>query len=121
MIRLRAHHGMCLYYFKGKGYSDTFVENMCRYKELLENDDPVIELTAATDDLCAVCPHNHEQLCDTAAKVLNYDKKVLELCNLREGEKISYNDFSAKIKSRIIKSGKRPKICGNCQWSDLCI
>jgi hypothetical protein len=94
---------------------------MLCYKELLENDDPVIELTAATDDLCAVCPHNHEQLCDTAAKVLNYDKKVLELCNLREGEKISYNDFSAKIKNRIIKSGKRPKICGNCQWSDLCI
>ena len=121
MIRLRAHHGMCLYYFKGKGYSDTFVENMCRYKELLENDDPVIELTAATDDLCPVCPHNHGELCDTAAKVLNYDKDVLELCGLYEGEKLSYRDFSTMIKSKIIEPGKRPKICGNCQWSDLCI
>ena len=121
MIRLRAHHGMCLYYFKGKGYSDSFVANMHRYKELLENEDPVIELTASTDALCAGCPHNHVQLCDTATKVLNYDKIVLELCGLCEGEKISYHDFSAMINSRIIEPGKRPEICSDCQWTDLCI
>ena len=28
MICLRPHHGMCLAYFEGKGYSDGFTVNM---------------------------------------------------------------------------------------------
>ena len=36
MIRLRPHHGMCLAYFEGKGYSDDFTENMQHMLELLE-------------------------------------------------------------------------------------
>ena len=36
MIRLRPHHGMCLAYFEGKGYSDGFTGNMQHMLELLE-------------------------------------------------------------------------------------
>ena len=121
MIRLRAHHGMCLYYFKGKGYSNSFVANILRYKELLENDDPTIDLTTATDDLCSECPHNHEQICASAGKVLNYDKCVLDFCNLHVGDRISYRNFSTLVEKRIVEPGNRPGICGDCQWSDLCV
>ena len=32
---IRAHHGMCLYFFQGKGYSGEFVENMAKMREIL--------------------------------------------------------------------------------------
>ena len=36
--RIRPHHGMCLYFFEGKGYSNTFSEHMAQVKEeLLQN------------------------------------------------------------------------------------
>ena len=28
ILKLRAHHGMCLAFFEGKGYSDTFTLHM---------------------------------------------------------------------------------------------
>ena len=36
VIPLRAHHGLCLRFFQGKGYSGAFVENMARKKAMLE-------------------------------------------------------------------------------------
>ena len=36
VIPLRAHHGLCLRFFQGKGYSGAFVENMAQKKAMLE-------------------------------------------------------------------------------------
>ena len=30
-LKLRAHHGMCLAFFEGKGYSSAFTENMEKF------------------------------------------------------------------------------------------
>ena len=37
VIPLRAHHGLCLRFFQGKGYSGAFVENMARKKAIVNN------------------------------------------------------------------------------------
>ncbi len=34
VYKIRAHHGVCLYFFQGKGYSGEFVENMSRMKAI---------------------------------------------------------------------------------------
>ena len=44
VYKIRAHHGMCLSFFQGKGYSGDFVENMSRMKAILEKN-PEISLT----------------------------------------------------------------------------
>ena len=31
--RIRPHHGMCLYFFEGKGYSEGFTKHMAEVKE----------------------------------------------------------------------------------------
>lgn len=36
VYKIRAHHGMCLPFFRGEGYSGAFVENMTRMKKILE-------------------------------------------------------------------------------------
>ena len=57
VIDLRAHHGMCLAFFQGKGYSGEFVTNMAEMKAVLE-ENPCVRLGAETDEICAACPNN---------------------------------------------------------------
>ena len=59
VYRIRAHHGMCFSFFRGKGYSGEFTENMWEMKRKLEQN-PEVVLLDATDDVCAHCPNNKE-------------------------------------------------------------
>ena len=77
--RIRPHHGMCLYFFEGKGYSSTFSEHMAQVKEelLQNNGEALLELVTRTDDICSACPHNLNGNCETYGKVNAYDAGVL--------------------------------------------
>ena len=121
IVRLRPHHGMCLHYFQGKGYSGEFVRNMCHYKQLLETEDPFIELVTGTDDICARCPNNQNGRCISVDKVHTYDLQVLQACELGNGTILHYSQFAKLVHDRILTTDRREEICGNCQWNDLCI
>ena len=43
--RIRAHHGMCLAFFKGNGYSSGFTKHMGNVKYALE-ENPMIKVLA---------------------------------------------------------------------------
>ena len=48
--RIRPHHGMCLYFFEGKGYSEGFTKHMAEVKEwLLGKKWPVIPAAGRSD------------------------------------------------------------------------
>lgn len=119
MVRLRPHHGMCLAYFEGKGYSDGFTENMQRMLEFLEKDVQV-ELTVAGDEICQACPNLKENVCISAELVKMYDNKVLQMCGLKSGDQISFTKFVDCVQKKILGNGKRMEICGGCQWNDIC-
>ena len=114
---IRAHHGMCLTFFQGKGYSGDFVENMGAMKALLEQN-PQIRLLDGYDDVCAACPNKRTETC--AEKASRYDREVLRRCGLSVGERLPYREFSQKVIETILRPGIRPEICGDCQWSSLC-
>lgn len=117
ICRLRAHHGMCLPFFRGAGYSGAFVENMTRMKAILE-ENPTICLMDCADDICAACPNQLEENC--AEKASRYDREVLSRCGLSAGQQMPYRDFSRRVVETILRPGKREEICGDCQWSSLC-
>lgn len=117
IYRLRAHHGMCLPFFRGAGYSGAFVENMTRMKGILE-ENPIIRLVDSADDICAACPNRLEESC--TEKASRYDREVLSRCGLSAGEELPYQDFSRRVMETILRPGKREEICGDCQWSSLC-
>ena len=117
VYNLRAHHGMCLYFFRGKGYSGQFVENMGKMKAVLE-ENPTIRLMDSPDDICAACPNKVTEPC--AEKASRYDREVLRRCRLSVGDTLSYEDFSKKVVETILRPGVRRSICGDCQWSSLC-
>ena len=116
--KIRAHHGMCLPFFRGACYSGAFVENMTRMKKILA-ENPEIRLVAGSDDICAACPNRETQAC--AEKACRYDRQVLDRCGMTPGDRMHYLTFSALVEKAVLRPGKRTKICGDCQWSSLCV
>ena len=117
--RVRAHHGMCLAFFHGVGYSSDFTKNMWAMKQLLEENPPVM-LLAGTDDICAACPNNRDGVCTDQEKVIQYDRQVLHRCGLTPGTVMPFREFQMLVTEKILLPGKREEICGNCEWTDLC-
>ena len=119
VYKLRAHHGVCACFFKGKGYSDEFTAHMDEVIKKLQGGATVC-LVDSVDVICEKCPNNHFGVCETAALVEEYDKKVLTACNLKANDVLSFSEFQNTVLNEIILAGKREKICGDCQWSAIC-
>ncbi|MEG0961706.1 MAG: DUF1284 domain-containing protein [Lachnospiraceae bacterium] len=117
--KLRPHHGLCIQFFEGNGYSEEFVSHMKKVIAKLKHD-PFICVTAQEDNICAHCPNMESNGCKTKEKVLRYDHKVLQLCQLSNGQKIQWNEFAARVKESIIEAGKIGEVCKDCGWSEIC-
>lgn len=119
-VMLRAHHGMCFKFFQGKGYSEGFVGNMASMKEYLEKDNPIVRVVDKDDVVCRHCPNLTEKGCISYGKVENYDRGVLKALSVEPGTTLRYSEFSSSVAEKIINAGLREKICGDCQWNELC-
>lgn len=117
-IPLRPHHGMCLAYFKGEGYSNAFTRHMGEMLHRLEQG-AMVRLHCGGDVICTACPHLNRSEC-TSMNALCYDKGVLQVCGLQEGAVLSFGAFTAQVEERILSKGLRQTICGGCQWNELC-
>lgn len=110
---------MCLAYFVGLGYSDSFsAHTACLLKELTP--DRLIRLTVGTDEVCAACPNNSGGVCGKPEQVEGYDRAVLALCALGEGEALPFGVFAGRVQEKILAPGLRGGICGDCQWDGVC-
>ena len=93
-MKLRAHHGMCLTFFEGKGYSDQFTAQMQKiYDAVKEN--PRLQVVAEEDVICQKCPNLQAGVCQTQELVQEYDRKVLSYCGLKEDADLCWNEFPA--------------------------
>ena len=92
-LPLRPHHGMCMAYFVGHGYSDGFTAHMGALLASLGPERPV-RLVVGTDAVCGACPNNLDGLCDKPELVASYDRAVLSLCGLGEGDELSFGQFT---------------------------
>ena len=118
-LKIRPHHGMCIAFFKGKGYSIEFTEHM---KSMIEEfaKDPVVCITVQADEICTKCPNNVENICVTGEKAERYDKAVLNYCGISDGTVMKYSEFKKAVHERILELNKRDEICGDCQWNEFC-
>ena len=112
---LRPHHGLCLGFFEGKGYSGEFSRNMASVLSQL-TPDTSIRLAEGHDAVCACCP-NRFTPCPNAG---DYDRRVLDLCGLEAGQTLTWGAFREAVVSRILAPGKLSAVCGDCQWADIC-
>ena len=118
---LRPHHGICFQFYEGKGYSADFTDHMGRVIKDFEADpEQKVVLRAETDIVCEHCPNNKEGVCITPDKVLRYDREVLKACGLCDGSEIDFAGFSRIVRDKIIDTGIRCDICGDCSWDYIC-
>lgn len=123
-IRLRGHMLLCLQGFRGKGYSEDFVQNLVRiHKELAENPQLFIEVVESPDDVCQACPHLSPSGCmmkgETSEQEMQaQDRHVLSLLELKSGSRVSWSEILKRIQASI-KGSDLPSICGQCPWLPL--
>lgn len=101
-IKVRAHHGMCLAFFAGNGYSKDFSSHMHKVQKHLEEMNPVVEVIAEEDGICEECPNLTDGLCTKAALVARYDRQVLFFCDLEEYSKLPWRTFTAQVAEAIL-------------------
>ena len=118
-VMLRPHHGMCLAYFKGYGYSDEFSAHMQKVHNYLKTD-AIVHLTPDTDIICLKCPNNIDGTCEKPELVAHYDSEVLRRCGLSVGEELEFTEFFKLVQENILVPGLREEICGDCQWNEIC-
>jgi len=116
---IRPHHALCLAFFRGKGYSEDFVKNMEKVKAALEAGEQVF-LVTGKDAICAACPNWQGDKCETEEKVCRYDRGVLDRCALEPGQTLSFQALEAAAQEHILRPGLREKVCGDCQWTEIC-
>lgn len=89
--------------------------------ELENSPDVQIKLVAGGDSICGSCPHYKEEGCASGQKVMDYDKKVLILCGLKENEVLTWREFKSLVKQHILAENKLSEVCSNCSWLSLCL
>lgn len=102
VIPLRPHHGMCLAYFKGEGYSNGFTAHMAEMLKIFLQGKK-IRLHVDTDEICSACPNNRGGHCEAGDKVAEYDNAVLEKCGLKAGQTLYFSEFTKKSRKKSLR------------------
>jgi len=124
ILKIRAHHFLCVQGFQGYGYSQDFVKNMI---EIIKNIDsnPESQIITECDIICSCCPHNVEGICqkrlDSAQKVKDMDIRVLRKLNLKDGIRGRAKDFLALVNAKFRNRFDIDDICGDCEWKEKCL
>ena len=118
-ITLRAHHGMCLQYFEGRGYSSEFTAHMGKVLNSL-TDNTEIEIITEADIVCSRCPNLKNGICTDRDLVKRYDEEVLKAIKVSPESVLTWDRFRTLVKENILTTGKREAICRNCRWNSIC-
>ncbi|WCR54229.1 MAG: hypothetical protein PG981_001251 [Wolbachia endosymbiont of Ctenocephalides orientis wCori] len=94
---------MCTLAFKGYDYSEIFVKN---YKEIvgkiIDNPNIKIEVVSSLGSVYTVCPNQTELgKCNKQAKVLELDRKHMEILEIKIGEALTWSEAVRKIRDNM--------------------
>jgi len=89
MLKIRAHHLLCIPRYYSGGYDKTFAKmhkKVCR--AIRKNPEQKIKILRKVDDLCAKCPHRKGQICimDSGSQenVMAHDTRVIKRLKIKE-------------------------------------
>lgn len=122
MLKIRAHHFLCMQGFQGYGYNEEFVENMCKVIKYINSKENLnITLLDSCDDICTPCTNNKGGKCVDSNKVNVMDEKVLKKLNLKSGEVVSAAKLFSLVNKKINTKNSAAEICGTCSWHKECL
>jgi len=117
---LRGHHLLCMFGFRGLGYSEAFVENMRRVVEAFFSDGGAeVQVVAECDDICAACPRMKGGRCaakkGSERRIRSRDRKVLGMLGLAAGSRSDSLELARAVMERIDEA-RLDELCGGCRW-----
>ncbi|HEY3376337.1 MAG TPA: DUF1284 domain-containing protein [Armatimonadota bacterium] len=116
VIKLRGHHLLCVFGFRGYGYSAEFVREMARIVLALRAPGTRVEIVAGVDDICCACPKRASGAC--ARPESPRDRAVLAVLALPVGHVAAAATLFRSIARRV--SGQQlTELCASCSWYDL--
>lgn len=125
MKTIRAHHLLCIPRFYRGGYNKKFSKSFKEFCfDIRNNPNKKINLVKKSDDICKVCPHKKESICNKKPDI-NYwvnfqDKKVLEKLKLKENSTYKARDlFNLSINN--ITSKDLKEVCKGCEFLNSCL
>ena len=116
MLKIRAHHLLCIPRYYSKGYNKEFAK---RHKEVCmsirENPSQKIKILRKLDNLCAKCPHKKGNACaktpDGQNHVMWLDAQVLKRLGIKENSvHVARDIFNLSMDKIPNVKG----ICGKC-------
>ena len=126
VIKIRAHHLLCIPRFYSGGYNKKFATNMKKICQTIRKkpETKIKILVGKMDALCDKCPHNQENICRNPEEkdkwVIAEDKKVSKYLKLKPNSvhkaKEAFNLSMKKVKDKSVKS-----ICKHCPFVENCL
>jgi uncharacterized protein len=117
-IQLRGHHLLCLFGFRGEGYSAEFVGNLAEIQQRLwRTPEQAVRLVDGDDDVCRACPQCSGESClaYNTANLMAQDLLVMSIIGAKAGETHSWIDLRLKVAQRV-SPAEIERICGDCPW-----
>ena len=117
MLLLRPHHINCMFFYRGLGYSNTFIKGMNSILSLIKNNPNTrIKLIVNCDNLCDNCPNMQaNKSCMSKENVAKLDYNALNVYNLKENQDYIFSDIINNIYKNF-DSNKFHRICSSCNW-----
>lgn len=123
-VRLRGHHFVCLQFFRGKGYSDEFVENLRTIVERAAENPALV--VAGADDVCAACTglaRDGSCLNPQASdlQVNRNDRFAWRILRVAPGDLLSLAEARRRLTADSVSAGRwRADACFGCIWESEC-
>ena len=118
-IPLRAHHALCLQFFEGRGYSQSFVDHLQQTLDLFRAGHPIV-LVEGCDHICQCCPCLKEGRCTTEEKVTRYDRQIAQLCGFRIGSVTDFEAITRSVSTHLLNTPLFSTLCPDCEWRAIC-
>jgi len=125
MIKLRAHHLLCLSRFKGGGYNKKIREKIRKIQnKIKKNPNVIIHICRSIDDICISCPFINQKRCekkeDINKDIKLQDQNVLKFLKIKNNQKIKAKDIILLLNKKI-KNEELKRICKGCEFLPFCI
>lgn len=124
-VRLRPHHLVCLQFYRGEGYSDSFIANLDRIFARLA-DEPALVVGGA-DDVCGFCPElDSDSVCASESaggesEIGRIDALACCVLDVKPGERITLAEARVRLADDAFAVGRwRAEACDGCAWESVC-
>ncbi len=121
-LKVRGHHLLCMFGFRGLGYSAEFVANMRSVVDsFLATPPPDVEVVDGADSICGACPHLADEGCargeSSEERVRAKDRAVLDVLGIEPGSRLSAAELRSRVAKRV-SVATLESLCARCSWWD---